>query len=34
MADQSNKVNVMAGRIYGTLRRAEAMGKSNEDFLS
>jgi hypothetical protein len=26
-------VNVMAGRIYGTLRRAEAMGNRNEDFL-
>jgi hypothetical protein len=23
----------MAGRIYGTLRRAEAMGNRNEDFL-
>jgi hypothetical protein len=23
----------MAGRIYGTLRRAEAMGNRNQDFL-
>jgi len=34
IADQSNKVNVMAGRIYGTLRPAEAMGNRGEEFLS
>src|SRR5271156_350221 len=34
IADQSNKVNVMAGRIYGTLRPAEAMGNRDEDFVS
>jgi hypothetical protein len=27
-------VNVMAGRIYGTLRPAEAMVNRGEDFLS
>jgi len=27
-------VNVMAGRIYGTLRPAEAMGNRGEDFVA
>src|SRR5271156_2507782 len=34
IADQSNNVNVMAGRIYGTLRPTEATGNRGEDFAS
>jgi hypothetical protein len=33
IADQSNKVNVMAERIYGTLRPAAATRKHGEAFL-